>query len=398
MKNDFSTLLKTYIQDLNLNVDKINIFIDIQNLSIGRYDSRIAEQYMLKENYTPIETVHQLLYWLSIKHNEIYNELGILPKFILYTDKNRNLFNSNFIPSWKADRKKSFEKMMQENPVEYQYRQFANQSIKSTFNILGKFINKSTALRMIILEYIDSDFIPYVEKIRNPNSLNVILSSDHDYYHMLTEDEYTIRYIFLEKIRESRKTALEHMYNSWVGVKKKYSVNEEEAKYIAKYYSVYHSLIGDASDHVPSLIKRKGIKYWLKKTLNNLPDLQTIRDNVLNNECFIDELLDYKADSVLFKDKAFKPKTKWDEFRMRYFIFDFYFTGHFLNRDNNEKSYKIYEKFILNFPYQKQLIDKITESYTKQMNEDKLNIDEANELLMKLGINDSLYISQSLFY
>jgi len=400
LRKDFSKLVNTYIENLGLNPKRIFVHVDIQNLSIGKYDAKISEDYFVNDSFNSIMILKDLLMWISIKHNELYHETKLLPVFVLYTDKGRNIFNQNFVSTWKEDRKKSYTKLKDTNPTYYQICTFASTVIDQIVSIMEKFINYSTSIRLYNIPNIDSDLIPMIYYYKYPNDLHVIVSSDHDYYHMLNESDNIIRYIHLERLRQKYKYTIEHRYNSFLAIQNKYNIKDtNQSKHVAKYYQIYHGLIGDSTDNVKSLIKRKSIKYWIKRLYGTL-DAYTIHDlrsMILNDKCFIEELLDYKVDDNDFKFIHPKPKNKWDEFRMRQFIFDFYYLSQIVLDDSKE----MYSKFIKWYPYQKNVLDDVIQSIHKILdNKVKWNQSDMYNFLQHIGIDSytSDYISKSICY
>jgi hypothetical protein len=249
---------------------------------------------------------------------------------------------------------------------------------------------------MIDLPNIDSDFIPYVSYLVNPNAVNVILSLDHDYYHMLNDSENIIRYIHIHRIREKRGYTIEHRYNAYKSIGNKYGLKDtKEALLVAQYYQVFHSLIGDASDNIKSLIPKKGIKFWLKYLTNDIDikqyTIDDIRQMVLNNECFIPILEETELSPNDKYNTIDKPKNKWEEFRRRMFIFDFYYMAKIVIGDK-----QIYDRFVLDYPYQKQTINDVIKAFANQVKKEKMDRDEIVKSLKDVNIYNAEYIVDSL--
>jgi len=149
------------------------------------------------------------------------------------------------------------------------------------------------------------------------NVLNIIISNDHDYIHVVESNENVLRYFFLTQVEKTGK--IEHRYNIYERLAKKYknikSLGTDDFKMISRYYQFFHSLIGDQSDGFKSIVNRKSLTHWNK---------------VLKKDEFKDLNLDIYDLRKRVLTKDFRPDLLQDENNLsswikRFLVVDFYF-------------------------------------------------------------------------
>jgi len=316
-----------YIFDIG-EVNQVYLYIDIQNIMAFRYSEEAAETAVIREDAHNL-VIQQLLAIIQ-RMIKLFADKNIECKIVIYLDSGRNLVNENFIPHWKECRTKQLALEDERRIREATFQRLSHKLGTITTKAAGILLNTTRNIRFINLEYIDSDFIPmlnyYISQHLEADKriLHLIISNDTDYVHMLNEDELICRYYFLRTGKVPRR--LDHKYNIFERIKYRYNISFDEAKKITNLYQVFHVLTGDSSDNVPSLVKGKGPKYWLKSFFSNCQfSIPEIRRKSIVNECFIDGLSE-----LHYKWSTKKEETCWSIFKKRLAIFDFWFFSSWL--------------------------------------------------------------------
>jgi len=344
ISNDTVNHIVDYININKLKIDNIKIFVDLQNISIGKYyNNNIVDMYVSKdEKYVQQLFFKELLTFLNDKINKFRNVGYNNVYFFLYTDHGKNKLNEYFISTWKQNRRKSwmqtFEKDKQLSDANNWFMAIYTQSIFS----IQKLLNTSPHVKLLSLKYVDSDFVPMIyilldEKTnRLNNTLEVIVSNDHDYTHVLNYHDNILRYFFLNHSK-TEKIQLDHRYNSYIRLVNKYKFKKIDSsgyKNFAKYYQIFHALNGDTGDGFGTIEKRKGLTYWISKIAN-----------ILENKSMKEWREIIAADD--FKYDILSDDEKRNIFRKRFFVVDFYFFSIMTIKYLNENLLDDYDKSIL---------------------------------------------------
>ena len=341
--------IATYIQTSQLNIKTLKIFMDLQNISVGKYYPDNLLNYFNSVNDKEMARLIQQEIILLV-YNKIQKFLseGLSNIFVyLYTDENKNIANEYFIQSWKTDRTKVWETLKKSYRDQYDASSWFSTIYDASVKSLSYLCNTSKKCKIINLRFIDSDFVPNVfielDKIAKvyDSTLYLIVTNDHDYLHLTNYDRVVI-YVPTEKEHK-----LLHKYNVYKRFEKKFqqkTLTTQDRQIIAKFYPVFHSLIGDPTDSIKPLVHRKGITYWLKQLKDILSDYDeyyNLRNDIINDE-------------ISLVDDDIKQ-----QFLNRLFITDFYFfsmwlifeisnlTQHKLPVDNNCIT-KTYDKLPVN--------------------------------------------------
>jgi hypothetical protein len=323
ISDEIFSMIKHYTQDVNLDIKKVYVYIDIQNFNTAVSDIGV-------ENYVNSVGFDQVFNEILFMVNRILVEfwkVGFECHVFIYTDIKRNIFNTNLINSWKENRKKSFSELKENEILSHDAQKFMNSMLKHSLKALKHLVNYSRNMTICILENIDSDFVPRIVKefvIDRTDILHLILSSDHDYTHLIN-DPYTIRYSNIYKRYYKNFPSLETIYNKNIFLKKKEDIKtDEDAIKVANYYQIFHALGGDSSDDVKPMIPRTGLKKWAKKVSFDKP---------------VDEIIDL----ILDNNYTFENVNQMDLIR-RLLIVDFRLTAYliFNSINPNEKYNKVF--------------------------------------------------------
>ncbi len=280
-KNCYSSVLN-YIKDLELSINKVNIFVDIQNIASVHNN---LELYYKDTNFS--EIFNQILYEV-VSIVESFKMINLLPHVIIYTDNKRNIYNTNLYHEWKNNRKKNLmdDTITEKDKLTYESSVVLKELLSLSLKSLSKLFNNSKRLSIIELENIDSDFVPALVKslINDETCLNLIVSTDHDYIHMI-DNKNTVRYSRVHKKFYENFPVLETLYTKNIFLKEKEDIKDLEiAKKIAKYYQIFHGLAGDSTDNVKPIIPKKGLKKWAKELEFNNENTDIIVDKILRRE------------------------------------------------------------------------------------------------------------------
>ena len=384
-----------HCKDLGLESRILRIYIDLQNIAVGKYyNSNILEIYTkLTEREVVSMVVYEILKFVSDKinlfrnvfnHNEIY--------FYLYTDKQRNKLNEYFIETWKENRRKSWEYLREHKIEEYESQQWFSQVFSKSVDIACKILSTSLHSYPVILKYVDSDFLPYVfilyDKLCNVDSTHLIVSNDHDYIHILSEFPNVFRYFFLTK---NKGVTVENHYTIFKRLKNKFpqkTLDVYDHQFIAKFYQLFHAFLGDPGDGFGPIKPKYGIVRFLKDVKKEISldnDINDIRKKVLT-----------KSLNLNLSD------TELDMLVQRLLVVDFRFFSEHLLKD-----------FV---PFEKLMYVEDTKQYFQSLerkhilesnanilrdsmfNKNILQRHDINSILKDLNVKNPDYISQSLWY
>lgn len=318
MDDDAISMIKYHIDYFNLPIKNVKIFIDIQNMSTGKYyNDNVYEMYETKNEKEVVKLfITELMTFLEDKLSKFrtigYNNVY----FYFYTDSGRNTVNKEFISGWKEKRIKSFLKIGEIDKSLLEAKKWFENLYGKLLSASKELLNTSLHTKMVELSNIDSDFFPYVVReidrklnYYHDETLYIIVSNDHDYIHMI-DNTNTVRYFFL------KNRILENQYNIFkrfeIKFKQKF-FDSSDRQVIAKYYSIFHGLIGDSTDDIPPVFSKKSIVYWYKELKDVIAnnDIRTWREMILNNEFVYGE----------FKNDM----SKYPDFVKREMVFDFYY-------------------------------------------------------------------------
>ncbi len=381
----------SYIESLSIKTKNINIYIDIQNLSIIRYDSNVAFSYMQNDSVDFGKIYSQILTFL-LNIFEFFAKKNYYVRIHIYNDFGRNIFQENLLKDWKGDRIKSLMKSRIEDKTNSAFRDFGSELFTATIKSFDYFINTTKNIYLYNMEYIDSDFFPMLnymkEKYENIESLHLIISSDHDYIHMLNNDEKIMRFYFLN----NDETKLDSKFNVFKRCSKRYNlINLNESILVSKYYNIFQTLIGDSSDGVKSLINKKGIKFWIKKFQN----LKEDQINKLEDKYF---LIDEDSDIFNFFGDVEINK---NDFIKRMILFDFYYVSiwllHHMGYKLNENDEKILDKIKYIEPKNDLIIENNAKMFNKIYNKNEIKDDDLIKIFNKFNMN-SIYNNACCFW
>jgi len=307
--------IQNYLETSQLEIDTLKIFMDLQNISVGKYYPDNLLNYFNSVNEKDMARIVQQEIILLV-HNKIksFLDIGIKNIFVyLYTDENKNIVNEYFISSWKTDRGKVWESLHKHYKDQYDASSWFSTIYDASIKSLSYLCNTSRKCKIISLRYIDSDFVPnvFIELDKQANIYNhtlyLIVTNDHDYLH-LTNYDHAIIYVPTEKEHK-----LLNKYNVYKRFEKKFpqkTLTVYDRQLIAKFYPIFHSLIGDPTDSIKPVIAKKGIIYWFKQLKDILVDY--------------DDYTSLRYDIITDKINLV-PDNIQQEFINRLYITDFYF-------------------------------------------------------------------------
>jgi len=379
------------------NKRKIIVYKDLQNVFYGQYmDSITIDQYT-SERDTLKEATVEFFNVLSYESSYI-RDAGLIPEFVFYTDTGRNNFNRAIVPTWKSERKKALLDQKIKHPLLATSGEYMHDIFKKLNVVIAKVLKYLPNTFYYNLKNIDSDYVPYLHKSLSPkDSLHILVSTDKDYIHMVAEDPDVLRYFFVYKYRR-----MDTKYNGYKNVSRDKSLSDTEKKILFYNYQVFHGLIGDSSDSVPSLIRGYAIKRWLKILQTKMSEntMNEYRYKMIHNKPF-DSLLE-KPISSEWDSSLTTVKTYWDIYRLRQIVVDFYFTTiatlplQLLSPVDLEARNKILPLLTFAESIIKETRNNIITSLDKK---DILNINELSSILDYLSVPDSLvksiYVEES---
>lgn len=396
LSKDFCQIFVNNISDLELKCERVNLFIDLQNIFIGRYyELNTFNIYTEVQEEDFVKICIDRLLDLVCSKIELLKSYNLKCVVYLYTDVERNIVNESLIPGWKSKRVKSTEYMTSTELAYLESSRWVNRMFKGSVISLSKLLNCSKRCRVMILKYLDSDFLPYYvilsqkryflkEKMDYP-FVNLIVSTDRDYIHMVQEDDRNMMYIFYP---HHKRTVL-NKYSAYqyctLFTSKRFG--SDEYKNIAKCYPLFHCLVGDVGDSVGRLIKRS--VYQIYKDLEDFikeNDIDTLRDSIFETRVIRDYL----------------GEDKFEEFIRRYVVLDFYFFSVYLLSLSNPEMLTDVDRIRLDrvkrYLLQYQDHFNSNSETLKQINmSDKISAEDATRVLRQVGIERASYYSALLF-
>ncbi|MGB9674765.1 MAG: hypothetical protein ACPLX8_01380 [Nanopusillaceae archaeon] len=283
--------IRNYINELETKIDKVYVYVDVQNHSAAFTDEGID---LYTNGSTFKDLFNEILYHItSITKN--FKEIGLASHVFLYTDRHRNLFNSNMLSDWKLSRKKElseFPNMSEKDYLERDSNVYMNKFIKTGLKALSHLTNITYNASIVVLENMDSDFFPalIINKTKSKdNILHILVSNDHDYIHLI-DNPNIVRYSRSYKRYYENYPLLETVYNRSLFLKKSLDIKDTDtAKFIANYYQIFHALSGDQTDDIKPLVPKMSYKTWAKKLKFNDPVYDVI-DKIINNDIQIENV------------------------------------------------------------------------------------------------------------
>ncbi|MEM3859148.1 MAG: hypothetical protein QW478_07035 [Candidatus Micrarchaeaceae archaeon] len=356
-----------YIKESEDKIDKVYVYIDIQNYSAAFTDAGI-DLYVNGSTFSDL--FNELLYNVS---NIIKNlsDMNLKSHVFLYTDINRNFFNSNIIREWKEDRRKELIEI-EENEQNCLIRDaniYMNRFIKTGLKAIKNLVNITYNATICILENIDSDFFPalVINKTKDKkNILHLIISNDHDYIHLIDKPNI-VRYSRSYKKYENYPS-LETVYNRAMFLKKQLDISDSSiAKKITDYYQIFHALSGDPTDNIKPIKARMSYKTWGKKVNFNGPVNQVI-DDLLDNKFKIEDI-----DNTLILE--------------RLIIFDFNITSKLILNILDKKHDKILDFVENHYLVNKEILVRNSKLFVDQVLNERYILDDIDKVFNKFNIN-----------
>jgi len=376
----------------------IKIFIDVQNISAGKYYHDVAlDMYLTKDERELTSMIYgELCYLLSQKVTQFVNQGFANVYLFLYLDTKRNVLNEHFIPTWKKNRTKEWLNLFDKDKSKYESLSWLGKVYDIAVSSFRYLINTSPRCRLVLLEYLDSDFVPKLFMMiddylgLNDKTLYVIVANDYDYVHLLDEHENCVLYIHTD-----RKLNIVNKYNLYKRLAKRFgqkSLTEDDRKLIGKFYCIFHSLIGDSSDGFGAIQKGKSTVYWyrrLKEKLQQYSGIRQLRANVFNNP------LDLEDDV-------------FETFIKRLQVVDFYFFSNWLvgSLAKKRQTFKLtdYDKPLYEITYSKlplncrTIIEQNMNNITTMLSQNTtVEPQEAKKVLESFNVGKADYYAQVLW-
>ena len=393
--NEAASHIANYARDKH---EYVKIFIDIQNISAGKYYHDVAlDAYLTQDEKELVSSIYsELCYLLSQKVIQFANQ-GLSNVYILlYLDTKRNILNEYFIPTWKKNRTKEWLNLFDKDKSKYEALSWLGKVYDVAITSFRHLINTSPRCRLVVLEYLDSDFVPKLFMMLdnylglNDKTLYVIVANDYDYVHLLDEHENCVLYIHTDK-----KLNIVNKYNLYKRIAKRFaqkSLTDDDRKLIGKYYCVFHSLIGDNSDGFSSIQKGKSIVYWYQKLKEKLDCYEGLR----------------QLRSCIFDNPLSLETNVFDIFIKRLQVVDFYFFSNWLlgcfANEYHKLSLTDYDKHLFSISYSKlplncrNIVKHNLNNIVSVLSQDTvINAQEAKKVLESFNVHKADYYAQILW-
>ncbi|MFW6002221.1 MAG: hypothetical protein ACOCQD_02690 [archaeon] len=297
---------KTFVCDNSF--DKVKVYVDFKNATTGFYVQSVIENILENarahdgvESSTTQAVIYHLNWWKSY-----FKELGLPVELFMFSDIGRSAYHREIRKEYKSNREigGTTLDLNDGEPIEIR-----NKNMK----FAEKLVNRLSNCYFILLDHLESDFIPYyliTRKFKNEeNTLHVICSNDRDMFQILGYPNTCMIY----SIKGNRNFLTpETVLQKYSGIDKKSIKSKEKLLPILNnldinYLSACMAITGDVGDDVPGI---KGIgEGTVLKMFSDMDLINTILgtpndivDRVRNNNSFL-------------KEEAFSMKTDklWDK-------------------------------------------------------------------------------------
>lgn len=275
------------------NYKKINFFIDLKNCLQSTYMSHVVTnltEITKKSGKIDTSILSSFLSFISFhKLYSIKRQLDIEINF--FYDFGESFYHKNIDKNYKSSRK------INTLPgLDLETKELFSKILESNLKLINSVGNKLPNTNIIMLEHLETDFIPYYiirnNLIDSKDSCNIIYSNDHDMFQCVElDDTYIYRKIKKEKYIIKKNNILSTY------------LKNKENKLQDKYYPLIMAMLGDKGDDVKKLVKNteKTINFLFNDVIKFL-DFDTIFNDVYNNNDIFKEDIKYYEDNCNLKE------------------------------------------------------------------------------------------------
>ena len=272
------------------NVDTINIFIDLKNISTGLYVEDICNTIINNNKNSTDLSIFQSVLNFIIKWKYVASKLNKKCNIYIHTDYGQSMYHKELLESYKENRQ------LRKTNLNYDYEKI-NEIFSENCKIMQDFLNNIHNVYFINLNFLESDFISYYvikEMGYGENKyFNIVCSSDKDNYQVLNFNNSVI----YSKVRNnykiiSIKNVLEEFLELDRTTKNYTKYKQMLDKVRITNITLMMSIIGDSSDDIKGIDgigKKKTLELFSKY---NIWDIINTGNVLVNNDKFLNKILE----------------------------------------------------------------------------------------------------------
>lgn len=172
------------------NYEKLNLFIDLKNTIQSVYMEHCIKHLVdstEKSKYIDTSVFASLIPFLAF-HKLYAAKRGIDVNFYIFFETGESYYHKNINKQYKKSRK-----LDNLYGLDHAQRQKFTEILHANYKLIDKALNKIPDTKVIKLQNLEADFIPYYLITRNkvdPNAANIIYSNDHDMWQCVTDNTF----------------------------------------------------------------------------------------------------------------------------------------------------------------------------------------------------------------
>lgn len=322
------------------NYKKMNIFIDLKNTLQTLYMKNVIllmTENIKKSNFLDTSILQSVLEFLS--WHKIYSlKRGIEINFYIFYDFGNSFYHQNVDKKYKISRK--IDDLFGLDSVT---REMFFTVIQRNLKILEKLGNKIPNTYVLVLEHLESDFVPYYILRNNlieldEKNCHIIYSNDHDLMQCL----YICDHVFQFRKLGKNKSVLRKS-----DVPNKYL--KHQTSLLPEHLPLAMGIIGEIGDDVKGItgIGKKTVEHAISDLLKIYTDQELYKKILKNEELFPQELDYYKN---IFSNKITIKVVEQEKNEKRFSkslkLTSFEILSRFFDDANTTEAFKRKENFI----------------------------------------------------
>ncbi len=259
------------------NYDTLNIYIDLKNNLQTLYMQHAIVNIVetsLKSKYMDTSIFSSLISFLAFHKMYAIRRRNLKLNFFIFFESGVSYFHTNLCRKYKLNRK-----IDDLYGLEKEKRDLFFKIVQKNLQLTESACNKIPDIKVIRLQNLEADFIPYYLISRNlvttsPNVAHIIYSNDHDMLQCITDNVYVFQKTMKGVKRIIKKGEIMSTYFKY------------ESKFPDDYFPLSMAIVGDQGDCVDGVkgIGAKRLEEILEDVVRMTNGIDNLYDNVTNSK------------------------------------------------------------------------------------------------------------------